>query len=196
MIATGRHQNLWHPGSAAVLSLGVAQEVIYYWNRRVIADPVTAAEATNQSRRFISNHQLERVDVFFCGVDGNRRQAKSFDVGNRGSRGEHSSELLGAMIARRILMHRQRKRGPGKTVCRGAFGAGLPQPVKTSKKSWVSDLGHCEKAYRCCIDVRHQRSPENGSISGVPTALRTCSVAQHLRSQLNSSSDLFAPAAC
>ena len=50
--------------------------------------------------------QLERVAVFFDSVDGNRCEAESFDVGNRGSSGEHSSELLDAMIARWSLMHR------------------------------------------------------------------------------------------
>ena len=52
-------------------------------NRTVRADPVTAAEAISQSRLFISNHHLKGVRLAFSGVDSDRREAQSFDVGTR-----------------------------------------------------------------------------------------------------------------
>src|SRR5262249_790425 len=61
---------------------------------------------------------------------------------------------------------------------------GVAKPFKTSTGSTV--FSQCKKRYCRCIDMRNQSRSKNDSIAGVPAALRTRSVAQHLRAQLNS----------
>src|SRR5436853_7651119 len=89
-------------------------------------------------------------------------------------------------------MDQESHRGPSKAVHRGTLDAGLAYPVQSFECGW-RPIVFCQgkERYCRCIEVRIQSGSKDDPIAGIPTAFRARSVAQHLRSQLNSIDDLF-----
>ena len=102
-------------------------------------------------------------------------------------------QICDAMMESLILMRGECDRRRGEAVRRWAVNDGVAKPVQRLSGNRVRVFGQRKKRDCGCIDVRSQSGSENNPIAGVPSALRTGSVAQHLRAQLNSIHRRFTP---